>query len=342
MGNILLLGRDTTIAGVSLAAPTNVQMLQEGQTYANQSHNTETAGTIPAAPNSATIGWKSVAGAASYNIIRNGDVVANVSAISAASAYSAYVSGQTEGGAQSQTNCDSAYVDGAANGILSYSYLTPNQYSTYPDGQVDGPNAEGIYFPNNQYLYQVQAVSASGATSPVSAYANVILFANGLQLFCSGQFNGLSVSWADTTCPVPSPMGCTTSMLWENNEANDLVIPYTGISCPDYNLNVNGYGYLNLSICPQQASSTLQCCVLITGDMFIQGNGTWPIDTYGGPSSPPANQWTQYRFPLSEIMLNTSSEPNAVQDAFYKIVIQSQMTGGSTEGYWMEMSVSVD
>lgn len=325
------------------SAPTNVQMLQEGQTYANESHNTEPVGTIPAAPNSATVGWKSSPGAASYNILDNGVVVANVSVASAASGYSTYVSGQTSGGGAIQTNCDCAYQYNSATDILSYSYLTPNQYAAYPDGQVDGPNAEGIYFPNSPHLFQVQAVAANSATSAISDYANAILFANGLALFYNGQFNGLTVNVADTTCPVPSPMGYTTNYLWTCNTANQLVIPFTGSSCPDYALNVNGWGYLNLSVCPAQSGSTLACAALITGDYFLTAPGTtWDIDTYGGPSSPPANQWTQYRFPLSEVMLNTQGTIEAVQQAFYKLVIQSHNTGGSTETFWLEFSFSVD
>lgn len=100
------------------SSPTNVQLIVQGQNGASTNSGTST----PAQPNHCTIGWQSVASATSYNVYRsvNGSsfsLYTNVTASTAATNYSTYVTNQ--GSFATLTNINCAYQDTVATGCAN-------------------------------------------------------------------------------------------------------------------------------------------------------------------------------------------------------------------------------
>lgn len=308
----------------------------QGQVKAQDAQNG-----LPTQPNRAVIGWKSVALATSYNIYRNTvasggtpsySLYTNVTAASATSAYVTYVTGQ--GTNPIQTAVDSAFVDTAATGIVTFNDTTPNKGGSGPDGS-------GVYFPNNPYTYQVSAI-VGGVESSLSTDSIIIFFANGLQIMCDGYFNvNGTFNFGDTTCPAISPLGYTKTALWALDSTGTIVNPFTGMSCTSQQLGVNGYNYLNAAFYPAQTGSTMQLAPEICGDFGLIA-GTTNLSVYG-TSPMPANTWTNYKMPLATLQLNTQTTPHAQQPSFYKVTWQTRSTGSNhpNEKFWMEQWLSV-
>lgn len=324
------------LAGIALAAPTQVQLILQGQAKAQDAQNG-----VPTQPSFATIGWKSVVGATSYNIYRNTatsgttpsySFYASVSAAAGASAYSSYVTGQGTNPIQTAVNC--AYLDTAATNIVTFNFTTPGKTGT-------GPNPSGVYFPNNAYTYKVSAV-VSGVESALSADSIIVFFANGQEIMCDGFFNvNGTFNFGDTTCPAVSPLGNTKNALWALNSSGTIVNPFTGNGCTSQQLGINGYNFLNVAFYPKQTGSTMNFGVEIAGDFNLTPS-VLHLSSYG-PTPMPGNVWTIYKLPLSSVQFNTETSPNAQQTTFYKITWVTLRTGSNqpNEEYWMEQWMSV-
>lgn len=318
------------------AAPTNVQLILQGQVKAQDAQNG-----VPTQPNFATIGWKSVVGATSYNVYRNTvssggapsySLYTTVSATIAAAAYVSYVTAQGSNAVQSNVNC--AYLDTAATNIVTFNFTTPGKTGT-------GPNSSGVYFPNNAYTYKVSAV-VGGVESALSTDSIIIFYANGLEIMCDGFFNvNGTFNFADTTCPAVSPLGNSKNALWALDSSGTIVNPFTGDGCTSQQLGINGYNYLNMAIYAGQTGSTMNFGVEIAGDFNLTAS-VLHLSSYGA-SPIPGNVWTTYKMPLSSVQFNTQTSPNAQQPSFYKITWVTLRTGSNqpNEKYWIETWFSV-
>lgn len=137
------------------AAPTNVQIILQGTTSPNNATMFQCTSATAQCPgfsegytvyfgnnqttNLNQVGWKSVSGATNYAIYRstNGgaySLLATVSAATAASNYTSYVSNQ--GGNPYLTNIDSAYTDNAATNVVSGLQYPPVNVSGSVSGNV--------------------------------------------------------------------------------------------------------------------------------------------------------------------------------------------------------------
>jgi hypothetical protein len=341
-------------ASESASAPLNVRIALQGVTFGNQASNA-----VPPAPNDQTTAWQGVAGADHYGLYFQtyddlGNIVTaypalgspnvTVTATAAASAWSSYVSGQGAG-IGIVPGCDHAYQDTAATNIATYTFLTPSAFADNPDGQVNGPNTDGVYFPNQGRTVRVTAI-ASGVESAMSDDSEIVLLANGQMIMIAGNFSpGGSTTWADATCPAPSPLGYTTNTKFAYNTSTyNYCDFFTGYGCTNTNLGVSGYVYLNWAIYPGQSGSDLGIQSEIWKDYVVEKS----VDSLSnwGPASPPTGQWTVYKLPLSTIHKNVaggtsggSSGNNIVQLTDYKDVLVNNKSS-NTDYFWFELWLS--
>jgi hypothetical protein len=159
-----------------------------------------------------TIGWSSVAGAASYNVYRSVNQgpyskYATVTAKTASAAYGDYVakSGMCDVGGSNipcpyQTSVDSAYQDTAATNAVA---------------SAVGPRP--VYWPNTGYTYKVSAV-VDGEEGALSTDSILVFFANGLRIGCEDVFDPGTMAWSEAA-PATSPMGYSTAARWQPTPA---------------------------------------------------------------------------------------------------------------------------
>jgi len=319
------------------ATPTKVQIVLQGQDKQEQSN-----GALPQNANHLTIAWHSVSGATSYRIYRSVDqgsytLYAQVSASSATSAYSSYVS--NSGGYDYQTDVDSAYQDTAAtNCVGSYgAYISNGQLRSPGVGGVyHAPDGNGTYFmPNVGYTYKVSAVGAGGESAQ-SSDSIAIFFANGAKVtnHPNGYFNG-SIGYKDTGATGASPLGYTTNAKWTTSSTNSYINPYAGGGAVDGNLSVKGFNYLVLNVQAAQDGSSFTMMPEIAGDTPLLPSALSSTN-YGTLVK---NQWVQLKIPLADLMIDRVGGLNARQYAFYKVTMDSHK---ANETYWIEWYFSVN
>jgi hypothetical protein len=349
VGNILLLGRNTVIRSSAPSAPLNVRIALQGVTFGNQATNA-----VPPAPNDQTTAWQGVAGADHYGLYFQtyddlGNIVTpypalgspnvTVTAAAAASVWSSYVAGQGSG-IGVVPGCDHAYHDTAATNIATYTFLTPPAFADNPDGQVNGHNTSGVYLPNQGKTVRVTAITG-GVESAMSADSEIVLLANGQMIMIAGNFSpGTAITWADATCPVPSPLGYSVNTRFHYvSGVYNFCDFFTGYGCTNTNLGLSGYTHWRLGVYPLQAGSDLGIQVEIWKDYVVE-QSVDPLSNWG-PTSPPTGQWTTYLIPFSAVQKNVaggssggSSGNNVVQLTGYKPVL----VDNSSNAYFFELS----
>lgn len=322
--------------GSGLAAPLRVQVILQGQDQQEQSN-----GGLPQNANHMSIGWKSVAGATSYNIYRSVDkgtysFYANVTATTAASNYSTYVTNSSTYDYVNDIDC--AYQDtSATNCVGSYGVQVTNGTLRSPGsgGVWHQPDANGTWFmPNVGYTYKVSAVNASGEGT-ISPDCIAVFFANGKEIHNhqNGWFNGNLVI-ADTTCPATSPLGYTTNVKWTTDSTYTYVNPFTGSSAVDGNFSVKGFNYIIMNIYSAQTGGQFTIGPELLGDTTILT--TNPNITSFGTLT--ANAWSTVKIPLSSLLIDQIGGTNAPQYDWYKVTIDSHTSG---QTYWLEWYWSV-
>ncbi|MFT3905543.1 MAG: hypothetical protein QM718_04475 [Steroidobacteraceae bacterium] len=302
----------------SLSAPSNVQIVLQGQDAQEQSNSA-----VPTQPNHLTIAWKSVTGATSYKIYRSVNqgsyaLYATVSASAATTAYSSYVS--KSGNYDYQTNVDSAYQDTAATNSVGYPKTA---------------DSAGTYFPNNVgYTYKVSAVDADGEGT-LSTDSIAIYFAGGLQITNESQFDGV-VDFADTTASVASPLGYTTNAKWSVSSGHTITGIYSGHGAVDQNFCLKGFNYLILSVMAGQSGSSFRIGTELSGDQALL-TADLSSTSY---NTLVANQWVTFKIPLSDLMIDQVGGTDAPQYAFYKYILSTPSS--ATQTFWLESYFSVN
>lgn len=318
-----------------------VQIILQGGTQQGANQPGENAASYSiTAPNSQTIGFKSVAGATAYNIYRSVTTTpgvnspytlyaSSISAASVASGYASYLSNSGSWGIA--PGIDSVWQDTAATGCVS--------------GTV-GPTTGYYYGPTTGYTYKVTAV-VGGVEGAQSASSIMVFIANGQRIMCQDLFNTESqVTWDAPNPGVASPLGFARSTLFEfltsGGAATPYLNPYTGASCVQWNLSVAGFNYLVLDVYPVTPvpPNVFTYSTEIDGDLFLYAPGVL------GYQQPAQNQWTQYKFPLSSFMTpaaGSSTAPSAAgirQVSYYKSSWVNQ--GSSPINAYFEIYFSVD
>ena len=347
-GKILTYGGGvvTVGSGGSGSAPTNVQLILQGGNTQGENEGGHTPSSYTQ-PNHQSIGWGSVSGATQYNIYRsitttpgtNGSFssYANVSASTAASNYSTYVSNAT---------WDSS---NASNMPSGFKYIAPGINCAWQDtaatGVVNptvGPNGSNVYYgPLTGYAYYVTAV-VGGVESAASNISYCALWTNGVPVFMEGTFQSDTYYQFQVSVPT-TPLGFSQAVEMElsNQGGINYINAFSGACCPQWNLNVSSFNYMNVNIYPTSTvpATTLGFYQEVDSDLNIQGSqlyyfGSAPCIPTGLPV---ANQWNAYKWPLygSSGLMNPSigggslptSYPN--QPSFYKTNWSNWNGGGA-------------
>lgn len=329
--------RPPNIAASLLAAPTKVQLVVQGQPKQEQSN-----GALPNNPNELSMAWKSVAGATSYNIYRSANqgaytLYTNVSAATAATAYSSYVTNSSPYDYVADVDC--AYQDTVAtNCVGSYGVQITNGTLRSPGvaGVYHPPDASGFYFtPNVGYTYKVSAVNGAGeGTLSIDSIASFIVSGLKIMNHPNGYFNG-NIDYLNTGCPATSPLGYTTNAKWTTSNTNSYINPYAGGGAVDGNFSTKGFNYFILNIYPAQSGSSFTMAPEIAGDTVLLTATSISSTPYG---TLVANQWNTLKVPLSDLMIDQIGGQGAVQHAFYKVTFDSHV---ANEAYWIEWYFSV-
>jgi hypothetical protein len=212
-----------------------------------------------------------------------------------------------------------------------------------------GPNVGSgvVYFPANGYYYQISAVDTQGNEGPLSTGQIFTIYNNGPVASYDGygiyaDYNNLVTStYNDTSGSPPS----------ETYDVKNVVtgaygdwLPYSGCNATHWNLWVlYAFNYLNISIKPTVAGQLFNMWVEYrTGpapgvDPNSSGGGQ-PVVEIGnnvayGPNPMVANQWNNYKVPLSKIMIATPADGGGRQGMFYKLGLGDQTGRGSNTYY---------
>lgn len=337
-------GRGGSASSAAPSAPTNAQIILQGASAQGANQNGHTTSGGISQPNYQTIGWKSVAGATSYNIYRsttttpgsNGSYtyLANVTASTAASNYSSYISGSTYTNGFSTNSIaggiDSVWQDtGATNVVL---------------GTV-GPTSGYYYGPISGYTYTVTAVN--GSESAQSSPTYMPLFENGDAIFENGVFNNLGYITMNATAPATTPLGFSKAIEVVYPSGSQEINPNTGSAGPGFNVGIMGFNYCVVSVYPTTAlaASTLGFSTEIYNDVTMYTNGGM-TGSYAYFPAASANTWTTIKIPLSNFMYAgtgnamTGAAATTQQTSYYKTTLTS--TAGSGITIYLEMSFSVN
>ena len=305
-GALTLTGLVPTVtnSGAAGSVPTNVMIILQGQSAQWTYQDGHSSPSTKEAKQS--VGWTSVAGASSYNIYRSVTTVPgvngaytlydSVSAATAASNYSTYVSNTTYNSGTSGIIPSSGGQGGGA--VLA---IAPGINCVYNDtaatgvtNNVVGPTG-GYYFgPMVGYNYVITAV-VSSVESAQSAQAILPYLVNGLPIFCDGGFQSAGIFTFYSANPGGvSPLGFANSVYVALN--NTYCLPTAGGSGPQWNINVTSFNYVNFNFwitSANWASNTLGWHSEIDSDVVMVNPSTITI-----PTAYTAGRWNSLKIPF--------------------------------------------
>lgn len=289
-----------TTTGSGATIPTGLQMLLQGQTSAFQGN----AG-VPQAPNSLSLSWNAVAGAATYNVYR---------ATSAGGTYSDIGSSATP-----------AYTDATATLC------------------VNGTAGAGpIYNPANTYCYKVTAV-VGGVESAQSAMHVYNWSVNPTGAPTAGLAgNGLGVDYTGTgatvTYGVTDPFGGTDTCIKIQQPTSGYWLPVSSNLLTQWNFWTgafsSGYFYIDLGLSAPLGSAYFEIVFLRAGDVEILNSSmafNWVLLAQYAQGAVSANGWTTYKVPVTAILTDYESGSPVMQAAMYKFNLNVQ--GGAPTYY---------
>lgn len=300
-----------TPTGATLAAPTGVQVLYQGQTAPNTSTASSTW-FVPPAPNTMVIQWNTVTGATQYKIYRstNGAAATLLSTVAA-------------GGGSTQT-----YTDATATNCVGVQPAPPPQFAaaTSYAYYVSTVNASGEGSRSTQFSWILYGTQAKGASFPIAGTA---------------LYQELSYATAVTYGGSIGASGPCAAIVSQQFGAWLVALGNTGCN---YNIWSGAFNFLSFDIWVT-ASNTFHLVphVRTVGgdtldDLFNSGGGNF---SYSFPVTL-LNQWVTIKIPLSTLRTDfrNSTAPNGayspgasiLQSSIYKMDFQPQSSPPVTFG----------
>lgn len=286
------------VPGVPPQAPTNLQLILQGQNSAGQNTGS------PPTPNNANridIAWTAaVAGlypVASYNIYRS--------------------------------------VNGGSYSLYAQPGGTGTTYSdTAATLSTNGTAGAGpIYYPANTYQYQVSAVDIHGNEGAQSGSQSFTIYQNGVFNW-GGDFDygGLTSAYNDTT---GVPQGGVGDILNTVNGAYGGWLPYAGNLTTKWNMWVGAFNYISLDLKPSVINQLWNIFALRVGDVSISRPNTYSNSVTNYGPAPAVGVWKTYKIPLVVFLEDNTSGSTVLQQALYKFAISDQ-TGLATNHWFVD------
>lgn len=308
------------------SAPTNVNLLLQGQTVQNSSTPTFTSdGFIPQSPNSLTLGWTTATQGtnpiSSYNVYRSVNqgaftFYAGISSTASAAAYATYVT--NSGATPHSTLVNNAFVDSAATQCVGY-----------PRG------AGAVSFPNaNGYSYKVSAVDTLGGEGALSDVMIAPLYIHGERVLLMDAFdNAPNYAAADGGT---TPSGSSITMKITHN-AQGFSNPYCGNGAVEWNLCLKAFNYVNIVTKTSSAGLHYTLAPELVGDTTLQllhvgGSGSIDSASY---TTILTSAYVNVKIPVADLMTDYTSGSAALQNAYYKVTLAFQ-GGGTTDAFWID------
>lgn len=288
-------------APVPPSAPSNLQVLLQGQTSANNTPSPPT----PTSPNFTKIGWAAASPGSrplgSYNIYRG-----------------------VNGGALT-------LYDNVPSSVLTYS--DSNATLSINGTAGSGPQ----YYTANTYQYKVSAVDNQGLEGPLSTTQKMIVYQNGQMNWLGDYSFGVSVNYNDTT---GVPQGGTADIACTITTPYGGFLPVSGNLYTQWNMWVGACNYLQMDIKPTQNGQRLQLYCVRVGDVNIYNSSGQSYNSDFANYGPPLTNgvWGTYRFPLPNILTDYGPSGTfgpAVQYAVYKFAVQDQ-TGNAGVVFYVD------
>jgi hypothetical protein len=299
------------------AAPTQVQLLLQGQTAQNL--GTQTGNPfVPQSPNYTMIGYLGVSGATSYKIYRATIPVgsqatgltytayATQTAAAAAAAYSGYVSGSGSAPHSVAVNC--AYGDTAATGCVATAQGAGNDY-----------------WPGTGYSYKVSAI-VGGVEGPQSAAHFGAYASNGVRVLYLNSFNNDPNTAA--TNGGTTPGGNTMTLDWSET-SQGYFNPYAGNGATEWALNIRQWNYMEV----WAKCTAANCNVNIQGenvnDVTLNGSGANAV--FNNYATWVPGSYVHFKIPLADFWTDST---RGRQNSWYKVILTK--TNGTEQEIWFD------
>ncbi len=284
---------EDNVAAAPPSAPTNLQMILQGNTTAGSTTSPPT----PTAPNRIDIQWSAA-------VVGNGQLPVAY--------YRVYRS----------TNYGTFFAIADHLVLTKYSDTTATLCVNGTAGTTPP------YYAATTYLYRVSAIDTAGVEGPQSLIQDFIIYKNG-QFNWGGDFAfGGSRDYNDTS---GSPQGGIADIKFTNSGFGGL-LPFSGWLVTTWNMWVGGFNYLYMDLKPTNASFTFKVYALRVGDIHIfnaagVSYNVNPMSLAYGPA-PVVGQWSTRKIPLVDFLTDwgpSGAGPPVVQRALYKFAIQNDV-----------------